>query len=319
MKKKYWVLGVCILSLTVIVILFCMHRLSGSGMMAMTSSWEREAGGRDRIQTWHKIPPYRRRKGIALVVHGLNLKPEKMQVIIRALNDARIETLNLSLRGHGRNYTTGRDLSMDDARLEALRHVSYALWLHEVYEAYLAVKERAATKDLPVFLIGYSLGGLMMCDLVLSYPDIDYDRMVLFAPALNLSPNSYLLKVFMPFPNMVIDSLSPLAYRANEGTPIAAYSALFEAVEYFEKHMDDRLNKPTIIFINEGDEFISSPKLKDMILRHHLDQWHIQSVQKDPGGDGKFSNHLIIDQTSTGENAWKEIKRTMIRHVLARP
>jgi len=37
-------------------------------------------------------------KGVALVVHGLNLKPERMESIIADLNDERIDVLNLSLR-----------------------------------------------------------------------------------------------------------------------------------------------------------------------------------------------------------------------------
>jgi len=318
MKKKNMVLAFCILALAIISIFFCMHRFSGTKMITMKLSWEREAGDHLRIHQLHKIPPYKRTRGISLVVHGLNLKPEKMQSIVSGLNNARIEVLNLSLRGHGQKHTTGMDLSTDEARLDSFRHVSYALWLHEVYEAYLAVRERATKKRVPVFLIGYSLGGLMLCDLVLSFPDINYDRMVLFAPALHLSADSYLLKVFMPFPNMVIDSLSPMAYRANEGTPIAAYSALFEAVDYFEKHVDSRLNKPTIIFIDKNDEFRSSPKLSDMILQHHLDQWHVQTVQKVKGIDKKISNHLIIDEASIGEKEWKDVKKIMIRHLLDR-
>jgi len=318
MKKKNMVLAFCILTLAIISISFCMYRFSGTRMVAVKFSWEREAGNHRRIHQLQKIPPYRQTRGIALIVHGLNLKPEKMQSIIRALNEARIESLNLSLRGHGQNYTAGSDLSTDEARLDAFRQVSYALWLHEVYEAYLAVRERAADKKMSVFLIGYSLGGLMLCDMVLSFPDIDYDRMVLFAPALYLSAESHLLKVFMPFPNMVIDSLSPMAYRANEGTPVAAYSALFEAVDYFEKHVNSRLNRPTIIFIHEDDEFIPPPKLSHMILQHQLNQWRIQAVQKVQGIDKKISNHLIIDEASLGEKEWKNVKKTMIRHLLDR-
>jgi len=55
----------------------------------------------------------------------------------------------------------------------------------------------------------------------------------------------------MPFPNMVIDSLSPIYYRSNEGTPMAAYKAVFEACDYFNKNANDKLNKPTLIFIDE--------------------------------------------------------------------
>ena len=111
----------------------------------------------------------------------------------------------------------------------------------------------------------------MGCNLALSHPDVLYDRMVLFAPALNIAVESYLLKALMPFPNIVIDSLSPISYRSNEGTPMAAYKALFEAIQHFESNMNDKLNTPTIIFIDEKDEFISCSILKEMIVRKNLD------------------------------------------------
>jgi alpha-beta hydrolase superfamily lysophospholipase len=240
-----------------------------------------------------------------------------MQSIISELNDAGIDVLNLSLRGHGNNYLRNINVSTDEARLESFRNVTYELWLNEVYEAYLKVRERASKKDIPVFFIGYSLGGLMGCDLILSQSDILFDRMILFAPALNIKVKSYLLKALMPFPNIVIDSLSPISYRANEGTPMAAYKALFESVEHFEKNTNDNLNKPTLIFIDENDEFISCSKLKEMIIRRNLDHWQIHILQKDNDVGEKISHHLIIDKTSVGENMWNQIKDVLKKHLNA--
>ena len=155
----------------------------------------------------------------------------------------------------------------------------------------------------------------MGCNLALSHPDVFYDRMVLFAPALNITVKSYLLKALMPFPNIVIDSLSPISYRSNEGTPMTAYKALFEAIEHFESNMNDKLNKPTIIFIDEKDEFISCSTLIEMIVRKNLDQWQINIVQKDHDVEEKISHHLIIDKTSVGEKMWKRIKDVLKKHV----
>ncbi len=171
---------------------------------------------KDESTQWFTIKRSTKNKGVALVVHGLNLRPERMQSIITVLNDAGIDVLNLSLRGHGNNYAKNINVSIDNARLESFRNVSYGEWLDEMYRAYVKVRERAAKKKVPVFFIGYSLGGLMGCNLALSHPDVVYDRMVLFAPALNITVKSYLLKALMPFPNIVIDSLSPISYRSNE-------------------------------------------------------------------------------------------------------
>jgi hypothetical protein len=139
--------------------------------------------------------------------------------------------------------------------------------------------------------------------------------MVLFAPALNMTVESYLLKALMPFPNIVIDSLSPASYRANEGTPMAAYKALFEAIEHFEKNVNDKLNKPTLVFIDERDEFVSCSKLREMITWRNLDEWQVRIVQKDNDPGEKISHHLIIDIDSVGKQMWKQIKDAIRRHL----
>lgn len=268
----------------------------------------------DNTLQWVKIPKSKRIKGVALVVHGLNLKPERMQSVIVELNDAGIDVLNLSLRGHGDNYRKNATVSAEESRLESFRAVTCSLWLAEIYEAYLKVRKRASKDHVPVYFIGYSIGGLLGCDLLLRHPDVYYDRMVLFAPALNITMESYLLKPLLPFPNIIIDSLAPIYYRANKGTPMAAYKALFEAVEYFEKNANEKLNKPTLIFIDEKDEFVSSVRLNEIIARRSLDHWRINIVQKDNDIEGKISYHLIIDGESVGKQMWNQIKDALKRH-----
>ena len=304
---------ICILF--TITVAACIYALSGNRASKSVLSWTKVISEKDDSSQWFKIRRTKKTKGVALVVHGLNLRPERMQSIIAELNDAGIDVLNLSLRGHGNNYLKNMNVSIDGARLESFRTVTYSLWLDESYGAYLKVRERASKKNVPAFFIGYSLGGLMGCDLILSHPDVFYDRMVLFAPALNMTMESYLLKALMPFPNIVIDSLSPISYRANEGTPMAAYKALFEAIEHFEKNVNDKLNKPTLIFIDEKDEFVSCAKLKEMITQRNLDQWQIHIVQKDNDVGEKILHHLIIDRDGVGKQMWKQIKDAVKRHL----
>jgi esterase/lipase len=276
---------------------------------------EKLIGNQDDATQWHKIKRTKRVKGVALVVHGLNFKPDRMQSIIAELNDAGFDVLNLSLRGHGNNYLRNPHLSEDQARLESFQTVTYRLWLEEIYTAYLKVRQRASKKRVPVFFVGFSLGGLMGCDLLLLQHDVSYDRMVLFAPALSINAEGYLLKALMPFPNMVIDSLSPIYYRSNTGTPMAAYKALFEAVDNFNKNANDKLNKPTIIFIDEKDEFVPFVKLNEIITQRKLDRWQIQIVQKDNNVGEEVSHHLMIDRDSVGKQMWQQMKKAIKRHL----
>jgi esterase/lipase len=309
MLKRFFILFIL---LTASV--FCFYLLSGNKTSDPISSLEKLIDNQDGFTQWHKIKITKRLEGVALVVHGLNFKPERMQSIIAELNDAGIDVLNLSLSGHGNNYQRNPHLSDDEARLESFQTVTYRLWLEEIYTAYLKVRQRASRKRVPVFFVGYSLGGLMGCDLLLLQNDVSYDRMVLFAPALSITVEGYLLKALMPFPNMVIDSLSPIYYRSNVGTPMAAYKALFEAVEYFNKNANDKLNRPTLIFIDEKDEFVPFVKLNEIITQRKLDRWQIHIVRKDNHTGANISHHLIIDKESVGPQMWKQMKKAIKKH-----
>ncbi len=124
-------------------------------------------------------------KGVALVIHGLNLRPDRMQPIISKLTGAGIDVLGLSLRGHGENFHHGKGIDEDTARLDAFKNVSYRLWMNEAYLAYLQLKERGKEKRVPLFLTAFSLGALIGLDLFATHADVEFDRLVLFAPAIS--------------------------------------------------------------------------------------------------------------------------------------
>jgi alpha-beta hydrolase superfamily lysophospholipase len=273
------------------------------------------SGSEDQASQWIKRDRTARLRGVAVVVHGLNLKPERMQAVIAELNRAGIDVLNVSLKGHGRNFAWNGAIPMDEARLESFRNVTYRLWLDEVRGAYLKARQRAAEKKVPLFFVGYSLGGLMGCNLLLADPYVAYDRLILFAPALSMTAESYLLKPLMPFPNLVIDSLSPVSYRSNDGTPMAAYRAVFDAVEYFHNNVDPRLTIPTAVFVDEKDEFISTSRLQETVARRNLDRWRIHWVQKGPDGSESLSHHLLIDEAGVGRDTWRQMTAVLKQHV----
>jgi esterase/lipase len=303
--------GILVAVTVIIVLFFYSDPLSPSPTI-----FKDVTDSRDRTALWHKTNRLRKTRGVALVIHGLNLKPEGMDSIISVLNHAGIDVLNLSLCGHGKNFSSISKIEEHEQRLESFRTVNYELWLKEVYAAYQKVKTRADRKKVPVFFVGYSMGALFGCDLLASQPDVNFSRMVLFAPALNVTIKSYMLKALVPFPALVIDSLAPEKYRSNDGTPMAAYKALFEAIEHFEGNIGKKLNVPTMVFIDEKDEFISYPRLAGMINSNHLDRWKIQRVQKDGNIGAGTSYHLIINEDATGKDMWAHIKTLMTKHLL---
>jgi alpha-beta hydrolase superfamily lysophospholipase len=267
---------------------------------------------------WYKTQHLDEIKGVALVIHGLNLRPDKMQTIISVLTESGIDVLGLSLRGHGANYTHHAGIEEDQARLESFKAVSFPLWMNEAYLAYTQVRKRSAQKKVPLFFVGFSLGGLIGLDLFASQSEVHYERMVLFAPAVKLHSTHYLARILTPFSRLVIPSLAPDSYLSNKkGTPMAAYNALFEGLQQFEKHVNRRINVPTLIFIDEEDEFIPVRALKDLKAQKKLDLWTLYIVKKEAPANQDTFHHHIIDESSTGKAVWKEMMEATIMYLLA--
>ena len=255
-------------------------------------------------------------KGVALVIHGLNLKPDKMDSIITLLTQFDIDVLKMSLSGHGKNYTPKIHIDTGSARMETLKRVSFRLWHEETYQAYDIAKKMSRKKGVPLFLVGYSLGGLMGLDLFATCSAAYFNRMVLLAPALNLHTFYYAAKFLLPFPKLVIPSFSPVSYRANFGTPVSAYCALFEAIKHLHQNMTSRLNVPTIVIIDPQDELVPYKRLEKTIKSQNLDHWEFHLLKKSEKDAKKIPHHLIIDESTVGKDSWKKMKHLFIRHLL---
>jgi len=270
----------------------------------------------DNAIGWFKAGTPDKINGVALVIHGLNLRPVKMESIITLLTDSGIDVLNLSLRGHGQNYFHEVDVDSSEARMEAFKNVSYKLWMDETHRAYGHARKRSDAKQVSLFFVGFSLGGLIGADLFASYPDVRFDKMVLLAPALDIHGIHYVAKLLSPFPGLVIPSLMSKSYLANNGTPMAAYNALFETIQHFNQHIGPKLNVPTIIFIDPEDELVSYRKLKRRVEKEPLDQWQFHLLEKGKTGVQEKMHHLIIDEPSVGTDTWNQMKNIMIEHLL---
>lgn len=268
---------------------------------------------------WYKRKNPSERNGAALVIHGLNGRPEKMESIIAELTACGIDCLNLSLRGHGQNYFPLEKTDRAGARMEAFKSVSYPLWKNEAHQAYQLVKKRSILDGTPLFFVGFSMGGLLGVDLFASNTKVQFDKMVLFAPALKMRKRNNLLKIFSPFPSLVIPSMASKSYLANSGTPMAAYNALFEMHDHLKNNPNPKINVATLVFIDKQDELVSFSGLQEMVRNQNLDQWQIHPVKKDRNVTEIKMHHLIIDQASVGQQMWQAMTESTIMHLIGKP
>jgi alpha-beta hydrolase superfamily lysophospholipase len=253
--------------------------------------------------------------GAALVIHGLNLRPDKMEPIIAVLNQAGYDALNLSLRGHGTNYLPRPAGDADQTRLEAFKNVTPDLWQTEALAAYSQIRRRAARLSQSTILVGFSMGALLGVDLFASLPDVHFEKLILFAPALKLHGRNHLIRLLTAFPRLVIPSRNCPDYLANRGTPMAAYNAFFEILAHFPRHLSTKVDVPSLVFIDPQDEIVSCSGLRELVDEEKWNRWHIQPVRKGAVRDPKILRHLVIDEACTGENTWQHMVDLMRQHL----
>ncbi len=255
-------------------------------------------------------------QGVVLLLHGLNLKPEKMGAIRQTLTESGNDVLQLHLQGHGKNIDRNGNCGNSDieqVRLEAFKRVNYRDWRQEVLAAYRIVRQRSTEQRLPLHFVGFSLGGLLGVELLASDALVQFNKMVLFAPALRLRYDMAFLNLLAPFPRLVIPSLSPQEYLANYGTPVSAYLALRKSKRNLNKYLDSSIDIPTVVFMNPSDELISYNKIKKFISRNNLDRWILYPVKKSDGAKEEM-HHLIIGPDTLGKESWYWVSEILVAH-----
>jgi len=270
----------------------------------------------DPSKDWFPRSGAQKSRGVALVLHGLNLNPARMAAVISALNDAGIDALRMSLRGHGGNFRRREGLDADQSRLEDFKGVSHPVWFQETLNGYEAARRHARKTGVPLFLAGFSYGGLIGLDLAAACPDAAFERAVLLAPALSLKGWDYSIRLLSPFPRLVIPALAPAEYLANPGTPMAAYNALFETLGHFQSHAGREINIPCLVVMDPGDELVSLSGIKNLAEALHLDQWHFHAVRNGRSRLRGMLRHIVIDEAAVGRKAWVEISNEMIAHLV---
>jgi alpha-beta hydrolase superfamily lysophospholipase len=269
----------------------------------------------ERSMHWFEQRSRKDSAGAALVIHGLNLRPDKMESIIAVLNETGYDALNLSLNGHGTNYLPCPAGDTDQARLEAFKSVTSTLWKAEALAAYSQIQSRAARKKQTTILVGFSMGALLGLDLFASQPDVHFEKLILFAPALKLHSRNHLIRLLAAFPRLVIPSRNCPDYLANRGTPMAAYNTFFEILAHFPKQLSAKVDVPALVFIDPRDEIVSHSGLQELVDQKKWDRWQIQPVRKGAVKDPKILRHLVIDEASTGANTWQHIADSMQHHL----
>jgi alpha-beta hydrolase superfamily lysophospholipase len=223
------------------------------------------------------------------------------------LNNIGIDVLRLTLQGHG---------GQAESRGIALAQADADSWLHQALCAYEELRAAAEAREVPAFLVAFSLGGLLGAELLSSGPDhVAFDRMVLLAPALRTRWYVRAVRLLRFWPGLVVPSAAPRAERANPGTPIAAYEALFTLEERMRSPSVRRLNVPTLLLVDEEDEVVSAEGIREMLTEYGLHRWTGASIRKAPDATGK-RHHCATAPEQVGRATWTAMMARIRVHLL---
>ena len=243
-------------------------------------------------------------KGVFLVVHGLNLRPSALDPLCGFLASQGYHSYRMTLKGH--NEPSGE--IFDGAE-----------WLRDVEAAYALSHERFP--KLPVYALGYSIGGLLLTTMVEENPEsLRPKGMILLAPAISL-------RTFFdvagglglpPSTSWSVPNVAPAAYRRYELTPIFWYSNTLELYSKMQRSTNASHLKsvPTLIVLNPDDELVSESGVERFVSKNAISpEWRIALVHPEPVEKG-LKEHLIIDSTSLGQQEWRRLK-TLIANFLS--
>ncbi len=282
-------------------------------------------------------------RAVILVVHGLNLRPERMQPICELLLERQAIVVRMALRGHRGLYE----------RLESVRRRD---WLDDFAAAFDTLAEEAgrstgegpkrspgtdpvghqrtgtSVSPLPIGVLGQSLGALAFCDYHSAAAatgsgaaeDSDIEAIaaghgareaLLLSPAIGLRPRVHILRPLIALHRRLpIPSASDPTDRLYDRLPAGAYRALFATYAAFRHSLRAApLRLPCRIVVNEGDELVSTRGISRLIETGALSAAGLVVLARGAGARG--AHHLAVDPDTMGGENWERFRGEVDRFV----
>lgn len=230
-------------------------------------------------------------KGGALVVPGFNTLPASMGALERKIEGMGFHARRIVLSG------------LDSPRLSKADRSEWS--------SQIILESERLRKDLrggDLIAVGFSLGGAMV--LKAAVESGIFDKIILFAPALALTPLSEMIRIFLPlrFLPIALPSFAPAPYRQDRLVSLRAYKQIVAAVDEMSLLPAGPLAQiPILNLIRADDELVSFSGV-ELWLRARAGQ-SLRSVTLPPDPSAAFSRpHIIIDPPSAGRENWRTIE-----------
>ncbi|MFN8573308.1 MAG: alpha/beta hydrolase [Gemmatimonadaceae bacterium] len=231
------------------------------------------------------------RRAVVVVAHGLNVRPDAMRELYEPLRSSGATIVRIALRGHA--GADDRDvwgtLTADD-------------WYRDWQEAVRTA--RALAIDVPLTFLGFSLGCIVHLAALATRDRgvLPFTRQVLIAPPIEVHRVVRLVQAFRIFGGRFrLPSFTPKAIRAQQGTTVAAYEALFAVQRQLIGVSDTTcLRIPTLLVLDPRDELVSYGRVLRWAAHHRLTPtWDVLTLRAGKPAPAGL-HHDMIDERSLG-------------------
>jgi hypothetical protein len=270
----------------------------------------RALGNQEKEQRWTwetpEQPSHSPEMNIAMIAHGINLNPEKMNEIGVYWKNRGFYVSYLKLSGH---------LPQEK---KIFSQVSAKIWEQETLNWLSFIVSQRGNKTGKTVFVGFSLGAIAFLNAWIKPPlhepagkqfevGLHVDSFVLYAPAIQTHWYTKLPKYL--FNSLLIPSGNLPEYRAHNATPVSAYRALFQLQENLlltaqGRKVQERLNIPSLVFLEPHDELVSYGNTLEWISHLGLNKWQPRAVSATQSVLDRKFKHLIIDSKSVGNSEW---------------
>jgi esterase/lipase len=259
-----------------------------------------------QTKIWHEAPAGDA-KAVVILLHGLNLKPQRMDDWANLLVNHGAHVIRFALYGH-----TGDQTHM--------ANVTANTWRAQFNGAIEAAQDVAHKQQVPIYFVGFSLGALVGLEWLSGNHDEHealFDKMVLIAPALSVPwySRAAINSLAMFGRGFMLPSRSPEGYRANKGTTIAAYQSLFELKDSLMKQRFKHANIDTLVLMDKHDELVDSKNIRKLIWDFKLNAWKLEVVDNRFAYDNYGFRHLMVDKEAVGSTLWDRLSQMMVSHL----
>ncbi len=233
---------------------------------------------------------------VILLIHGLNLRPSKMDSLAQFFAAKKCDVYRLALPENPKN------------------------WIEKFDDGYHAALEQAEILERPLFLIGYSLGALLTLRYLVTHNYHKINKVIFIAIPLEMKWLSRLpAKFSWIMPRAWLPSLALEDYRIRGKTSLIEYRIMESirseilAVLKKLKKADAHISSPVLIISDPKDELLDIEKIKNHYALFSSLQCHevTNKVTQHP----KKYHHLMIDEASIGHIEWQKMLNKMTSHL----